>query len=237
MPNTLTLGGANAFNGNYQLTDGTSFNTSSGFLAASAPLSPNNNSAIITGTGVTNVAVDLGTGFDTLLINTTLTGSGASSANSLISLGGGNDSVTVSSNVTDYRIDGTGGNDTLVVGAVTITNGLITGGIGADSIVIGAGSTLTNSQISASTVNNKTDGNDTITIAAGSTATGSFITNFSKASDTLIIGGSTINSTDFATFATGTYGSFSLVGLTGQTLTDITALNTWLGGSNGITLI
>jgi hypothetical protein len=233
MPNTLTLGGANAFNGNYQLTDGTSFNTSSGLAANAVGLSPQNNSATITGTGVTNVAVDLGTGFDTLLINTTLTGSGPSSAISLISLGGGNDSVTVSSAVSGYRIDGFGGDDTLVVGAVTLTNTLINGGLGADSITIGAGATLTTTQISASNANIATDGVDTITIVAGSTATGSFITNFSKANDVLVINGGAVAGLN--ALAAGTYSSTSYAAAAGVSAdADLIA---WLGGTNGITLI
>ena len=189
MPNTLTLGGAKVFNGNYLLTDGTSFNTSSGLAANVAPLT-GAQIATITGTGVNSVAVDLGTGADTLLINTTLTGTAATAANSLMNLRGGNDSVIVNSNVTAYRIDGFGGNDTLVIGTATVANSLINGGIGADSILVNAGATLINTQISASTANNATDGIDTIAIAAGSTATGSFITNFSKANDVLIVGGS-----------------------------------------------
>jgi hypothetical protein len=233
MTNTLTLGGANAFNGNYLLTDGTSFNTSSGLAANAVGLSPQNNTATITGTGVTDVAVDLGTGFDTLLINTTLTGSGPSALNSLINMGGGQDSVTVSSNVTGYSIDGFGGSDTLVVGAVTLTNTLINGGIGADSIDIGAGATLTTTQISASSVGNATDGNDTITIAAGSTATGSFITNFSKANDVLVINGDAVAGLN--ALAAGTYSATSYAAAAGASAdADLIA---WLGGTNGITLI
>jgi hypothetical protein len=232
MPNTLTLaGGGAAFAGNYSLTDGTSFNTSSGLLASALPLTAAN-SATISGTGVTNVAVDLGTGADTLLITTALTGTLQTDANSLVNLNGGNDSVIISANVSNYRIDGLSQNDTLLIGAATISNSLITGGTGADSIIVGAGSTLNTVQISASNANVANDGVDTITIAAGSTATGSSITNFSKENDILIVGGSGPLS----------FASSSFTGTITQNTVGIAAFNTdvynWLAtGGNRIVLI
>ena len=238
MAGTLTLGNSGAlFDGDYLLTDGTSFNTSSALSPTATPLI-DNNSATITSGAVSSVAVDLGAGNDTLLINTTLTGSGSNDANSLISLGGGLDVATINAAVSGYRIDTGAGSDTLVI-AANVSNSVITGSGGFDSITLKAGATITGGQISSGpNSTNTNDGNDTITLESGSVGAGTFLTNFSKANDTLIVGGLTIDSAELGTLASGNYTAISTVGLSGQSLTDVNALNAWLAaGGNSITLI
>jgi hypothetical protein len=184
------------------------------------------------------VAVDLGGGSDTLLINTTLTGSGSGNANSLISLGAGFDVATINAAVSGYRIDAGAANDTLVI-AANVTNSVITGAGGSDSITLKTGATITGGQISVG-VNSTTtnDGNDTITLEAGSKGAGTVFTNFSKANDFLIItdGSGTETFNGVASFGT----------LTGNVTAAVyaTAFGTnnnlyqWLSdGGNAITLI
>ena len=238
MAGTLTLGNSGAlFDGDYLLTDGTSFNTSSGLSPTASPLT-NNNSATITSGGVSSVAVDLGAGNDTLLINTTLTGSGSDNANSLISLGAGFDVATINAAVSGYRIDAGAASDTLVI-AANVSNSVITGSGGSDSITLKAGATIFGGQISSGpNATSTNDGNDTITLEAGSKGVGTFFTNFSKANDFLIItdGSGTETFNGVASFGT----------LTGNvTAADYaTAFGTnnnlyqWLSdGGNSITLI
>jgi hypothetical protein len=224
MSNTLTLG-----NTDYLLTDGTSFNTSSG-LAVGSPTLASTNAATITGTGVSSVAVDLGASADTLVINTTLTGTLNTAANSLVQLGGGADIVTINSAVSDYRIDGGGANDTLVINA-NLSDTVITGSTGADSIVFSSG-TITGGQLSVGVASPAADGADTLTILAGAKGVGTFITNFSGAQDTLIIGGTTI--TGLGDLAIGSYSAAQY----GATAGSVQALTDWLAdGGNKITLI
>jgi Ca2+-binding RTX toxin-like protein len=225
MSNTLTLGSTD-----YLLTDGTSFNSSSGLAPGSATLA-STNAATITGTGVTHVAVDLGASADTLVINTTLTGSSNIAANSVVQLGGGNDIVTINSAVSDYRIDGGGANDTLVINA-NLSGTVITGSAGADSIVFSSG-TITGSQLSVGTTTFAGDNAaDTLTILAGAKGVNTFITNFNAAQDTLIIGGTTI--TGLGDLAAGSYSGAQYAATAGS----IQALTDWLNdGGNKITLI
>jgi Ca2+-binding RTX toxin-like protein len=240
MAPTLTLGTTaySLTDGDYALTNGTSFNTSSGFAATATPLSATNSATIKNGP-VSNVAVDLGAGYDTLVINTTMTGAQVNGnfTNSVINAGAGNDSVVVNSAVSNYRIDGSSANDTLVINA-NLTGVVLVGGTGADSIRLASG-TFTNSQISAAAANdvaNITDGNDTINIAAETSSSGVFITNFSKANDTLIIGGTTLSGSSFSNMATGvTYTATNYPSTAGANA----VLAAWLqqGTGNGITLI
>jgi hypothetical protein len=224
MSNTLTLGSTD-----YLLTDGTSFNTSSGLAAGSATLATTN-AATITGTGVSSVAVDLGASADTLVINTTLTGSSNTAANSVVQLGGGADIVTINSAVSNYRIDGGTSNDTLVINA-NLSGTLIAGSAGADSIVFSSG-TITGGQLSVGVTTSAGDGADTLTIATGAKGVGTFITNFSGAQDTLIIGGTTI--TGLASLTAGSYSGAQYAATAGS----IQALTDWLNdGGNKITLI
>jgi Ca2+-binding RTX toxin-like protein len=223
MSNTLTLGSTD-----YLLTDGTSFNNSSG-LGATSPTLAAANAATITGTGVSSVAVDLGASADTLVINTTLTGSGNTNANSVLQLGAGTDIVTINSAVSDYRIDAGSANDTLVINA-NLSNTIITGGSGADSIVFSSG-TITGGQLAVGYAT-PTDGADTLTILAGAKGSGTFITNFNGAQDTLIIGGTTI--TGLASLTIGSYSAAQY----GATAGSVQALTDWLAdGGNRITLI
>jgi hypothetical protein len=224
MSNTLTLGSTD-----YLLTDGTSFNSSSGLAPGSATLA-STNAATITGTGVTHVAVDLGASADTLVINTTLTGSSNTALNSLVQLGGGNDIVTINSAVSNYRIDGGVLSDTLVINA-NLSGTLITGNAGADSIEFNSG-TITGGQLSVGSTTSTIDGADTLTIATGAKGVGTFITNFNGDQDTLIIGGTTITGLGDLTIGSYTAAQYAATANSNQLLTD------WLAdGGNKITLI
>jgi Ca2+-binding RTX toxin-like protein len=176
------------------------------------------------------LAVDLGSGYDTLVINTTLTGTSNTAANSVVQLGGGNDIVTVNSNISNYRIDGGALNDTLVINA-NLNNTIVTGGAGADSIVFSSG-TVTGGQLSVGVASPAADGADTLTIATGAKGVGTFITNFSGAQDTLIIGGTII--TGLASLAIGSYNAALYAATAGSNV----ALYSWLAdGGNRITLV
>ena len=221
MPATLTLG-VNS----YELTDNNNFATQ--YSAVSLAGSDN---VTVVGS-VANYGLDTGTGKDTLTISATLTGNGT--ASSTFGTGGNTDSIIVGGSVSNYIIDAGSGNDTLII-AANASGTTFSGSTNADSITLNAGVTITGGAIQGGFANTAVDADTIVLSGAG---VGTSIASFSKSFDTLVIGSSTINSSDLATFANNTYSTFSTAGLSGQTLTDITALNGWLAaGSNSITLI
>lgn len=221
---------SNSVPNTYPVNDNTSYSSLPASSPAPAVTFLLNDSVTITGSGATNLGLNTKVGHDTLVINTTLTGSGATAANSLIQLGGGNDIVTINSAVSNYRIDGGAANDTLVINA-NLSGTVITGNSGADSILFASG-TITGGQLSVGSTTVVADGADTLTIATGAKGVGTFITNFSRAQDTLIIGSTTI--TGLASLATGSYNAAQY----GATAGANDALYSWLNdGGNRITLI
>jgi hypothetical protein len=221
MPATLTLG-ANS----YELTDNTDFGTQ----YSAVNLGGSDNIAVVG--SVANYGLNTSTGADTLTISATFTGNG--NASSTIATGGNSDSITIGGSVNDYIIDAGSGNDTLII-AANASGTTFFGSTQQDSIILNAGVTITGGTIQGGTTANLVDADTIVLSGAG---VGTSIASFSKAFDTLVIGASTINSTDLGSFANTTYSSFSTAGLSGQTLIDITALNGWLAaGSNTITLI
>jgi len=255
MPNTLTLGTASYYGGDYLTTDNTVF---SAVTAGPNPVGVTFNfddTVTIAGTGVTATGFNTKAGNDSFVINTTLTATTSDpAANKLIDLGSGNDIVKVNANVTGYNIQAGVGNDTLVISTgVTATNTVFSGSTGADLLVIQGtvigGQIAATGGVSATNPNPATDGNDTIIFATGSSVSGVIVNSFSISNDTLIIGGTFTG--DKYNVGTGTIitgSDFTAAGavigtaLTSVTNTgsnaDISVLNAWLAaGGNKITLI
>ena len=235
MPNTLTLATTSYYSGKYDMNDSTVFSavTTPGGGAVNFNFS---DTVTIAGTGVNATGLDMKSGNDSLVVNTTLTGNPTGpSANSFIGLGAGNDIASFNGAVTDYSLQAGVGNDTLAINAA-VKNTIISGAAGADAIFINAN--IIGGQIAATgavaggpTSTQINDGNDTITIAAGVTGTGTLINQFSKLNDTLIIGGTTI--TGINNLNAGTYTASQYLAAAGND-----ALYNWLAnGSNRITLI
>jgi hypothetical protein len=221
MPATLTLG-VNS----YELTDNNNFATQYSAVSLAG-------SDVVTVVGsVANYGLNTADSKDTLTISATLTGDGT--ASSTFATGANTDSIIVGGSVSNYIIDGGSANDTLII-AANASGTTFFGNTNADSITLNSGVTLTGGTIQGGITATLADADTIVLSGAG---VGTSIASFSKQFDTLVIGASTINSTDLGSFANNTYSTFSTVGLSGQTLTDITELNGWLAaGGNSITLI
>jgi hypothetical protein len=250
MPTTLTLGGAGFTNTAYNTTQ--SFTVTDNtvvrdtIVIAGVPdqatfYNGNNSAVLFTDPAATanRVTLDLGTGNDTLTVNTAIVGNKALNANAAnqakLLMGGGNDSLTINSYVERYSLQAGAGNDTVIINEATATpevdvrNSAINLSTGADYLQIDADLLFVN--ITAGTTNS--EGVDTIVIR--DTTSGVTIAGFSISSDEdiLILGGQQFSGADYS----GGVGTFnSSAHLTGSN-DAIDAVNAWLDNGNTLTLI
>ena len=250
MPTTLTLGGAGFANTTYNTTQSFTV-TDNGTPKDTITIAgvPNQatfwngaNSAVLftdPAATVNKVTIDLGTGNDTLTVNTAIVGdktlNAGAAAQAKLQLGGGNDSLTINSYVERYGILLGGGNDTVIINeatattAVDVRNSAINLNAGADFLQIDADLLAVN--ITAGT--SSSEGVDTIIIR--DTGSGVNISGFSISSDEdiLILGGQEFSGADYSG-PTGTFNSTVNLDGTGAA---IDAVNAWLENGNTLTLI
>ena len=256
MPTTLTLGGAGFANTTYNttqsftVTDNTTPKdtiTIAGVPNQSTFWNGNNTAVLFTDPEaiVNRVALDLGTGNDTLTVNTAIVGNKALNANATnqakLLMGGGNDSLTINSYVESYSLQAGAGNDTVIINeatatsAVDVRNSAINLGAGADFLQIDVDLLGVNITVSAAVAGTPAnlDGADTLIIR--DTGSGVTIGSFSITGDEdiLILGGQQFSAADYSG-PTGTFNTALHLNGTGDA---IDAVNAWLDNGNTLTLI
>jgi hypothetical protein len=167
------------------------------------------------------------------------------SGGTILTGGGGNDSITVAAGVklTSYSVQGGTNNDTLVINGI-LAGGGVQGNEGADSIVLGASSVLGGVTIQVDNATIGPMGADTLVL--GNLNDGAFnnskITQFSKANDTLFVGTIQISGADFGSLL-GTYTGASLtsgvINASGGDVAKLFSLDSFLAnnGTASITII
>jgi len=256
MPTTLTLGGAGFTNTAYNTTQSFTV-TDNGTPKDTITIAgvPNQatfwngaNSAVLftdPAATVNKVTIDLGTGNDTLTVNTAIVGdktlNAGNAAQAKLQLGGGNDSLTINSYVERYGITGGSGIDTIIINEATATtaidvkNAAINLGAGGDFLQIDADLLGVNITVSASLAGTPAnlDGADTLIIR--DTGSGVTISAFSITGDEdiLILGGQQFSAADYSG-PTGTFNTSLHLDGTGDA---IDAVNAWLDNGNTLTLI
>ena len=256
MPTTLTLGGAGFTNTAYNTTqsftvtdNGTPKDTITiAGVPNQATLWNGANSAVLftdPAATVNKVTIDLGSGNDTLTVNTAIVGdktlNAGAAAQAKLQLGGGNDSLTINSYVESYGIIGGSGNDTVIINdatatsAVDVKNSAINLGAGADYLQIDADLLGVNITVSAALAGTPAalDGADTLIIRDTGSAVTISAFSITGDEDILILGGQQFSAADYSG-PTGTFNTSLHLNGTGDA---IDAVNAWLDNGNILTLI
>ena len=256
MPTTLTLGGAGFANTTYNTTQSFTV-TDNGTPKDTITIAgvPNQatfwngaNSAVLftdPAATVNKVTIDLGSGNDTLTVNTAIVGdktlNAGAAAQAKLQLGGGNDSLTINSYVESYGIIGGSGNDTVIINdatatsAVDVKNSAINLGAGADFLEIDAELLGVNITVSAALAGTPaaSDGADTLIIRDTGSAVTISAFSITGDEDILILGGQQFSAADYSG-PTGTFNTSLHLDGTGDA---IDAVNAWLDNGNILTLI